>query len=111
MKTCIVILSVVFCILVTSNALGTQDCDYVKIVKYSDGKIINSKTEYVCDSPPTIIVQYLEDKKKEQKSKAEKWAEYFKPIKPVSSPDPTYYGNYAKSEPTKFDMFLYGLFK
>ena len=29
---------------------NSQDCDYVKIVKYSDGRIINSKTEYVCDS-------------------------------------------------------------
>ena len=52
-----------------------------------------------------------DSKKKEQKSKAEEWAEYFKPIKPVSSPDPTYYGNYVKSEPTKFDMFLFGIFK
>ena len=101
----------VVAICMVGNSTFAQDCDYVKIVKYSDGKIINSKTEYVCDSPPTIIVQYLEDKKKEKKSKAEEWAEYFKPIKPVSSPDPTYYGNYAKSEPTKFDLFLFGIFK
>ena len=29
---------------------NSQDCDYVKIVEYKDGKIINSKTEYNCET-------------------------------------------------------------
>ena len=86
---------------------NSQDCDYVKIVEYKDGKIVNSKTEYNCETEnePEILVKYIE-----KKSKAEKLADYFKPIKPTSSPDPTYYGNYAQNTPTTLDVFLFGMF-
>ena len=47
----------------------------------------------------------------EKKSKAEKMAELFKPIRPTSSPDPThYYGNYADDKPKAIDAILYGIF-
>ena len=107
MKKYLVILLSSFILFASVDALSKQDCDYVKIVKYSDGKIISSKTEYVCDSPPTIIVEYEKEK---EKTKAEKWAEYFKPIRPSSSPDPTYYGNYANSKPTVLDAFFFAVF-
>ena len=89
------------------DAHSRQDCDYVKIVEYKDGKIINSKTEYNCETEnePEILVKYIE-----KKSKAEKLADYFKPIKPNSSPDPTYYGNYAQNKPTTLDVFFFGIF-
>ena len=67
------------------NPTFAQDCDYVKIVQYENGKIVNSKTEYVCESPPTIIVNYLENKKK----KKPHWSDNFKPIRVGHSPDPT----------------------
>ena len=68
------------------NPTFAQDCDYVKIVlQYENGKIVNSKTEYVCESPPTIIVNYLKDKKK----KKPHWSDNFKPIRTGHSPDPT----------------------
>ena len=86
---------------------NSQDCDYVKIVEYKDGKIVNSKTEYNCETEnePEILVKYIE-----KKSKAEKLADYFKPIKPISSPDPTYDGNYAQNTPTTLDVLLFGMF-
>lgn len=84
------------------NPTFAQDCDYVKIVQYENGKIINSKTEYVCESPPTIIVNYLEDKKK----KKPHWSDNFKPIRTGPSPDPTgYYGNYEINLLSFFDIF------
>lgn len=90
------------------DAHSSQDCDYVKIVKYKDGNIVSSKTEYVCDTPPELLIKYVEV---EKKSKAEKMAELFKPIKPSSSPDPThYYGNYADDKPKLIDALLYGIF-
>ena len=41
---------------------NSQDCDYVKIVEYKDGKIVNSKTEYNCETEnePEILVKYIE---------------------------------------------------
>ena len=88
------------------DAHSKEDCEYVKIIQYKDGDIINSKTEYACDSKPEILIQYVE-----KKSKAEKMAELFKPIKPSSSPDPThYYGNYADDKPKLLDALLFGIF-
>ena len=87
------------------DAHSKQDCDYVKIVKYSDGDIISAKTEYVCDTEPEILIDY-------EKSKAEKLAEYFKPIRPNSEPDPSkYYGNYADNKFTILDIFTFGVWK
>ena len=91
---------VVICMV--GNPSFAQDCDYVKIVQYENGKIVNSKTEYVCESPPTIIVNYLEDKKK----KKPHWSDNFKPIRVGHSPDPTgYYGNYDTNLLSIFDFF------
>jgi len=87
------------------DAHSSQDCDYVKIVQYKDGDIVNSKTEYACESEPEILVKYIE-----KKSKSEQMAEYFKPIRPNSSPDPTYYGNYAQNTPSILDALFYGIF-
>ena len=71
-----------------------------------NGKIVNSKTEYVCDSPPTIIVNYLENKKKKKKH----WTEHFKPIRVGHSPDPNaYYGNYDTNLLEFWDIFKMGL--
>ena len=82
------------------NPTFAQDCDYVKIVQYENGKIVNSKTEYVCESPPTIIVNYLEDKKKKPH-----WSDNFKPIRVGHSPDPTKdYGNYDTNLRFYFDF-------
>ena len=39
----------VVAICMIGNPTFAQDCDYVKIVQYENGKIVNSKTEYVCD--------------------------------------------------------------
>ena len=89
-------------ICMVGNPTFAQDCDYVKIVQYENGKIVNSKTEYVCESPPTIIVNYLENKKK----KKPHWSDNFKPIRVGHSPDPTgYYGNYDTNLLSIFDFF------
>ena len=95
-----VIMAVAICMI--GNPTFAQDCDYVKIVQYENGKIVNSKTEYVCESPPTIIVNYLENKKK----KKPHWSDNFKPIRVGHSPDPTgYYGNYDTNLLSIFDFF------
>ena len=43
-------------ICMVGNPTFAQDCDYVKIVQYENGKIVNSKTEYVCKGSKPILV-------------------------------------------------------
>ena len=48
------IMAVAICMI--GNPTFAQDCDYVKIVQYQNGKIVNSKTEYVCKGSKPILI-------------------------------------------------------